>query len=156
MQRGYSAPVLGAVLIAVLAAGCALSRAGGPNGAGVSLEVLPCSGRYALDAWLREANGSLEVHGHVKQLLRSDPVRPGHVDVAVVGRDGAVLEDFSVRYGPEYVSRKGRHYYAFSVRLPSRPPEGSTVRLACHEARGPDSGALFRCAENLALGAGGV
>ena len=78
----------------------------------------------------------------------------GHVDVAVVSPDGAVMNQAHIDYQPKILpktpgARKHRPSH-FEVRLRCVPPKGSLIRVAYHGKPAQDD-PLLDCEDNLAV-----
>ncbi|MGD9692400.1 MAG: hypothetical protein AB7G17_13265 [Phycisphaerales bacterium] len=91
-----------------------------------------------------EDKGDLVIAGRLERSLQRDLA--GHIDVAVIGPDGAMVYDAKVNYngvttynkewsGPKHAvfrqvrTRRYGSYWAYSVRFPGLPPEGSVVKV---------------------------
>ena len=123
---------------AFLLAGCASNRTDLVKTGYLSLQpTLTASLGHPPEVY--EQDGGLVVNG---RLDASEATKGGHVDVQVVGPDGAVVFDASVNYrkpsaqtqtGPRGSVRGPRSpadsHATYSVRFPGLPPEGSVVRV---------------------------
>jgi len=74
----------------------------------------------------------------------------GHIDIAIVGAEGDVLQSLNALYYPRIIPRKGGRESRFHVHIPVKPPEGTVVRLAFHKVETPTS-QTFLCADNKAV-----
>lgn len=125
------------VLVSALS-GCATNRTDLVKSGYLSLQPTLTSS-LAHPPEVYEQDGELVVNG---QLDSSEVSKGGHVDVQVVGPDGAVLYDAAVNYrkpqaqipsGPRGQYRGPRSpsesHATYSVRFPGLPPAGSVVRV---------------------------
>jgi len=81
-----------------------------------------------------EEGDALIVYGKVKRAPANccDAAR-GHLDVVVVGPDGAVLDAVSLVYSPRNIPKVRTRSSRFATRLPYAVPAGTTLRLAYHD-----------------------
>lgn len=99
----------------------------------------------------RDEGGGLLVSGKVKRDTGHAMALGGHVDVAVYGPEGRMLEQVSVSYLPgdlQQFKSQRRMGASFSARFPTMPPQGSTIRVAFHETRSLSELKGFDCGEN--------
>ncbi|MHC4529770.1 MAG: hypothetical protein ACYS29_18010, partial [Planctomycetota bacterium] len=99
---------------------------------------------------------SLVVYGKVKRGpdLCCDDAR-GHVDIAVLDSDGAVLETVSTYYRPRNIPKSRTRSSSFKTRLPIVPPQGATIHAAYHKSAEyavfTEGQKTFQCLYNMAL-----
>lgn len=107
-------------------------------------------------AYTYEDGDELVILGHVKRSLQNccDSAR-GHVDIALLNRDGTVIDSFSTLYSPSNIPKVRSRSSSFKVRRPYLPPDGVIIRMAYHNSlEGADSalyvGDVFDCKQNKA------
>jgi len=74
---------------------------------------------------------------------------PGHVDVAVFGSDGNIIEYTSVPHSVPFITNKRRISY-FEAKFLRIPPEGSSIRVGFHKEKLQED-IQFDCGANSAL-----
>lgn len=131
-------PLIPILVILSLLSGCASNRTDLVKTGYLSLQPT-LTASLAHPPEVHEQDGGLVVNG---RLDSSEVSKGGHVDVQVVGPDGAVVYDASVNYrkqqaqmatGPRGQRRGSRSSSdspaTYSVRFPGMPPAGSVVRV---------------------------
>jgi hypothetical protein len=111
---------------------------------------------YISEAYTYEDEGELVISGRAKRGYRNccDSAR-GHIDIALISRDGTVIDAFSTLYSPRSIPTVRSRSSSFKVRRPYLPPDGIIIRMAYHEGvEGMDSalyaGGVFDCRKNKA------
>lgn len=124
-------------LFVFMLGGCASGRVDAVEARLVTLEpTLRKSLPHAPKAYKQD--GGLVVEG---QLDADEATYGGHVDVVVIGPDGAQIYDAAVNYkqpphrpaggrrGPRSTRSPAANHTTYSVRFPGMPPEGSIVKV---------------------------
>ena len=145
-------PILIILLAGIGFMGCALDRLNLAESGIVQIERMPSSNKSILGVKAFADNDQLVINGRVKRHSASFVDGGGHIDIAVVGPEGAILEQLSTRYVPRIIPRwkmRGMRGSYFEVRLPDVPPAGSTVRIAYHKNAIP-AGRTLDCGQNIA------
>ena len=138
-------------LVLILTSACASRKVDLVQQNAVTLEIVHSQGQVILSqAKIYEEEGRLLIIGNVKSILPPQlSPRLGHVDVAILKSDGAVLQTFSVKHSAFRHKQIPRPF--FSARLPSTPPQGSLIRLAYHVQSHNMTNRTFDCGQNNAL-----
>lgn len=79
-----------------------------------------------------EEDGQMVVYGLAGRSMAATESIVGHVDIIVTGPDAAVIYTASTKHFPRRLPMKKSRESNFSVRFPSVPPQGSTVRVIYH------------------------
>lgn len=130
--------LLSSLFVLSILSGCAADRTDLVRSGYLSLQpTLTASLAHPPEVY--EQDGALVVKG---QLDSSEINKGGHVDVQVIGPDGAIVYDASVNYrkpqaqtptGPRGQYRGPRSpsesHATYAVRFPGLPPAGSVVRV---------------------------
>ena len=116
-----------------------------------SVEIIPPKVMVKIsDVHVMKRDDGFEILGRVKRTGLG--IMHGHVDVAVLLPEGAVLEMASTTYTPSfrrpYVRRREVQPSYFSVRFSDMLPIGSAVRIAFHPE---ELGKPFNCGNNQAV-----
>jgi hypothetical protein len=136
---GHVTKMLGFCMAAVFISGCLSDRVNLADNSWVSLDPVPAGSIYILRAiTYKESNENeaFAVHGMIKRKIRGGVGDHGHIDVAIVGPEGTVLDQVSTPHFPDRVPRRMDQAY-FNARLSSVPPQGSIVRVAYHRSVRP-------------------
>lgn len=139
------------LLVLILTSACASRKVDLVQQNAVTLEIVHSQGQVIISqAKIYEEEGSLLITGNVKSILPPQlSPRLGHVDVAILNSDGAVLQTLSIKHSAFRHKQIPRPF--FSVRLPSIPPQGSRIRLAYHVKSHSMTSRTFDCGQNEAL-----
>jgi hypothetical protein len=128
----------GLVLLAgaILVSGCATSSVNYTGETSVLFERVPSEDALVSEVHSYEDGDELVVFGRVKRAVDNccDAAR-GHVDIAVVGPDGFVLDTVSVSFSPRNIPKVRSRSSRFVTRLPYTVPDGITLRVAYHSSR---------------------
>jgi hypothetical protein len=148
---------IGLLTATVLFFGCTTNRINYINEASVLFERALSEDVHISEVYAYENGDELIVRGTVKRSPQycCDPAR-GHVDIAVLGSDGLVLDMISTLYSPRNIPKVRSRSSHFTVQLPYTLPDGVTVRVAYHnsvEVAGSAiyAGDMFVCEENIAI-----
>ncbi|VAV85130.1 hypothetical protein MNBD_DELTA01-225 [hydrothermal vent metagenome] len=133
--------------------GCAGSRMNLAEGRALSIESVPSPGIYFHGVHAHQKGGELAISGEIKRRRTSSVTGGGHLDIAVVGPDGKVVEYVSTIYVPRVLSRRSHRGSYFEVRFSVVPPERSVIRLVLHKLPLPESiySREFDCGQNAAI-----
>ncbi|MCP4674469.1 MAG: hypothetical protein GY854_02920 [Deltaproteobacteria bacterium] len=102
---------------------------------------------YAVYAF--QKGNDFVIYGKVKK-TRGVCITPGHVDVAVIGKDGKILSAFGIPIRKCGKKRPGWYGANYRARTPFVVPKDAEVRLAFHgEHCYPEM--TFKVANNLAI-----
>ena len=145
-------PILIILLAGMGFMGCASGRSNLIESGIVYIERIPSGNRSILGVQAFAENDQLVINGRVKRHSSSFVDGEGHIDIAVVGPEGDILEQVSTQYVPRIIpTRKMRGVRGsyFGVSLPDVPPAGSTVRIAYHRTAIPADRTLD-CGKNVA------
>ena len=96
-----------------------------------------------------EDKGRLVVSGKLRRTNRHHSY-PGHVDIAILAKDGSVLAKTSVKNKMPFIGRSKRRSSSFTAKFDILPPEGSTIQVAFHR-KSSSNAAQFNCTENAAV-----
>jgi len=99
-----------------------------------------------------EDNGFLVVSGKLRRTNRHRSY-PGHVDIAILDKDGSITAKTSVKNKMQFIGRSKRRSSSFTARFDILPPEGSTIQVAFHR-KSSSNATQFNCAENAAVDEG--
>jgi hypothetical protein len=153
MKKEYKKSMISTFILMLVmgVSACATSGSNLVKTGAVNLEIIPSTSR---NIFISKANiyfddGDTVITGRVK---RKSTVYEsgGHVDIAVVGPEGKVIEHISTGYVPNIIRRKGARESHFTVRLPIDLPEKSIVRVGYHPST-RSTGLTFRCGQNIAV-----
>ncbi|MBW1862595.1 MAG: hypothetical protein JRJ02_09515 [Deltaproteobacteria bacterium] len=145
-------PVLITLLAGMGVLGCTSGRSNLALSDTVYIERVPSSNRSILGVQVYAEDHQLVINGRVKRRNASFVNGEGHIDIAVVGPEGDILEQASTKYVPRIIPNRkmrGMRGSYFEVRLPDIPPTGSTVRIAYHRTAIPADRTLD-CGKNAA------
>jgi hypothetical protein len=137
------------ILTAIL--GCASDRRNLTESGVIHIEQVSSKDRRVLLATAYEEGGHLMVEGKVRR-GGSFIGRRGHIDIAVVGPDGEILEQSSAPILPRTMPRRRTRNMLrshFEASLRDVPPAGSTVLIAYHRTDPPMR--EMSCSENEAV-----
>jgi hypothetical protein len=115
----------------------------------VKVEIVSIAGNYVSRAFAYKDGDEVVIDGWAKRRNTSSSSK-GHVDIAVFGPKGELIEQVSAHYMPSIIPRKGRRASVFEVRLPGIP-DRSTVRIAYHGSIRDRGHNTFDCGSNRAL-----
>ena len=152
MKAIKALPILIILLAGIGFMGCASDRSNLAESGIVYIERMPSSNKSILGVQAFADNDQLVINGRVKRHSASFVDGGGHIDIAVVGPEGDIIEQVSTKYVPRIIPRRkmrGMRGSYFEVRLPDVPPSGSTVRIAYHRTAIPASRTLD-CGKNVA------
>ncbi len=93
-------------------------------------------------------DGKFMVTGKLKRAITSRSY-PGHVDVSIIGPDGSVLDQISVKNKMPFIGRSKRKNSSFRAEFSQIPPEGATVKISFH-GKTSSEGEEFDCGANVA------
>ncbi len=153
MEKKYKKS-LTSILILILVMGvsaCATSGLNLVKTGAVNLEIIPSSSR---NIFVSKSN--VYIDGEITVIIGSVKLKStvfesgGHVDIAVIGPEGQIIEQISTGYVPNIIRRKGTRESHFTVRLPFDLPEKSIVRVGYHPLT-RTTGLTFRCGQNIAV-----
>ena len=145
-------PILIILLAGIGFMGCASDRSNLTESGIVYIERMPSSNKSILGVQAFADNDQLVINGRVKRHSASFVDGGGHIDIAVVGPEGDIIEQVSTKYVPRIIPRRkmrGMRGSYFEVRLPDVPPAGSTVRIAYHRTA-ISADRTLDCSENAA------
>lgn len=135
MEYKFTSSVVGIVLTmsAILVLGCATNRISHTNRLPIPFELVSSKDAYISKAYAYEDGSELVVSGKVKRSAQNccDPAR-GHVDIAVLGPEGNILDVTSTLYSPRNIPKVRSRTSHFLARFPYTLPEGSTIRIIHH------------------------
>lgn len=138
--------------------GCSSTRVNLVDAGEISIEKGETPKVYIASPYAYNDGGMLHVSGrvHLKNNFSSYP--DGHVDIAVLGPDGGLIEKASIPYSPTVVTTKPRRTVfegaPFSVNLGKVPPSGGKVRITFHEVTRKANPKEFDCGDNEAVKGG--
>lgn len=128
---------IGLVISIISVSGCTANRISRTNQLSLSipLELVPSEDAYISRAYAYEDASEFVIYGKVKRRAQNccDPAR-GHVDIAVLGPEGTILDVTSTLYSPRNIPKARSKTSRFTVRLPYIPPDGATIRIAHHSS----------------------
>ena len=144
------------VLIFLLAGigftGCASNRSNLAESGIFHIERMPSGNMSILGVQAFADNDQLVINGRVKRHSATFVDGGGHIDIAVFGPEGEILEQVSTDYVPRIIPRwkmRGMRGSYFEIRLPDIPPAGSTVRIAYHR-NAVSADRTLDCGKNIA------
>lgn len=119
---------------AITVSGCATIDFHHGSQASVLFEQTPSQDVFISDVHSYRDGDSLVVYGKVKRTPTNccDAAR-GHLDIAVIGPDGSILDAVSVLYSPRNIPKVRTRSARFETRLPYTVPAGTTLRIAYHK-----------------------
>ena len=129
--------VTGLRLATILISGCATTNLDQQvNNASVLFERMPSEDVIVSEVRAVEDADGLIIHGKVKRTARNccDSAR-GHVDIAVIGPDGAIVDTVSVPYSPRNIPKGKTRSARFTARLPYKIPADVPLRVTYHNDR---------------------
>jgi hypothetical protein len=109
---------------------------------GLRTELESAGGVQLQSVHLETTRSGLRVSGTVGRMIGYGSSPRRHLDVEVIGPDGAVLARTTARISPDPIHHnpRSRTRSAYSVTLPQVPPTGSVVRVAVHATSLSDCG----------------
>jgi hypothetical protein len=127
---------MGLRLATILISGCATTNVDHVDKASVLFERMPSEDVLVSEVRAVEDEEGLAIHGRVKRTARNccDSAR-GHVDIAVVGPDGAIVDMVSAPYSPRNIPKGRNRSSRFTARLPYKVPEDVPLRITYHNDR---------------------
>ena len=135
MTRAFRNSLPAVLLLAAASAisGCATIDINHRREASVLFERMPSADVLVSEVHSYKDGDTLVVYGKVKRTAANccDAVR-GHLDMAVVGPDGSVLDALSLVYSPRNIPKVRTRSSRFMTRLPYTVPAGATLRMAYH------------------------
>lgn len=138
--------LLSGALIAI-AIGCA-SRINLVNDGIYSVNTRDTNGVKITTTKISVDDGRFIVTGKLKRASISRSY-PGHVDVVIIGPDGSVLDQASVKNKMPFIGRSRRKISSFKAEFFKIPPEGATVIISFH-GKTSSEGEEFDCGANVA------
>ncbi len=137
MEHKFTSSLVGIVLTMIVMSvlGCATNRISHTNQLSVPFELVSSEDAHISKAYAYEDGSELVVSGKVKRNAQNccDPAR-GHVDIAVLGPGGNILDVISTLYSPRNIPKARSRTSRFVVRLPYTLPEVAAIRLAHHSS----------------------
>lgn len=125
---------MGFILAAAAISGCAAKRVSLVDNGTVSVERVRPESRHLSSIDVYQDGDEMVVASIVKRRHPLCLVARGHVDVTVLGPDGAVLKQAGTSHISQEVGTrirtKRRFTSLFETRIPMTAPKGSTVRVA--------------------------
>ena len=123
-------------LATILISGCAATSVDQVKNAPVLFERMPSEDVVVSEVHAVEDADGLIIHGKVKRTARNccDSAR-GHVDIAVVGPDGAIVDMLTVAYSPRNIPKGKTRSARFTARLPYKIPAAVPLRVTYHNDR---------------------
>jgi hypothetical protein len=141
--------VLSAVIL--YTTGCASTHLSLVKDGTVSLEYIPSEGdTFVSKADVYRLENGIKISGTVKVPKALHYTRGGHVDVAILSSDGALLKKASIQHNPRNPRRTSAHKLPFRAYIPIQLPPDSTIRIAYHKPSFPQGDAVFDCESNSA------
>ncbi len=127
------------IFASVLISGCATTNPNHANDraalseASVLFERMPSKDVMVSEVRAVKDGDGLAIYGKVKRTLGNccDAAR-GHVDIAVVGPDGEIIDLLSVPYSPRNIPKARSRSSRFAARLPYMIPEDVPLRITYH------------------------
>ncbi len=130
MTRRKSKPLWTGALLALLVAGCAGPGTGSGKKTGIGVAIEPSSVGALAHPRVRQEDHQVLISGKVRSL--HEFLLPGHVDIAVLDRDGNTLLTTRAAIS-NYASKKGGMKEArFFNRLHLDLPPGARISLRYH------------------------
>lgn len=119
---------------ALALSGCATVNTNSRHEASVLFERMPSADVLVSEIHAYEDGDTLVVYGKLKRTAANccDAVR-GHLDMVVVGPDGAVLDAVSLAYSPRNIPKVRTRSARFTTRLSYTVAPGATLRMAYHD-----------------------
>lgn len=149
-----SLPVVLLLAAGIAITGCAAIDINHRPDASVLFEQAPSADVFVSKVHSYEDGDTLVVYGNLKRTATNccDAVR-GHLDMAVVGPDGSVLDAVSLLYSPRNIPKVRTRSSRFVTRLPYTVPAGTTLRIAYHNDHDvvKVDGNTFACRNSAAL-----
>lgn len=149
-----SLPVVLLLAAGIAITGCAAIDINHRPDASVLFEQAPSADVFVSKVHSYEDGDTLVVYGNLKRTATNccDAVR-GHLDMAVVGPDGSVLDAVSLLYSPRNIPKVRTRSSRFVTRLPYTVPAGTTLRIAYHNDHDivDVGGNTFACRNSAAL-----
>lgn len=136
-------------MVAAGLAGCAFNRVNLVDEGVVTVERVDPEKNCIARPHVSQNGDELVISGKVK-CTRFRGFSRGHIDIAIVGAEGELLQSLSALYYPRIIPRKGGRESQFRVNLSLTPPNGTVVRLAFHKVETP-SIETFYCDDNAAI-----
>ena len=131
----------------LILSGCTYNRVQLAGGRTFAVERVESSPIYISWVYAEEQSEAMIIRGFLRT-NSSHTHGTGHIDVAVIGPKGGLLEKTSVDYAPKDFSRVGRESW-FEARFAFVPPDGSRIRVALHDSPNLEEGELD-CGSNRA------
>ena len=135
MKSKFSGILAAMILVTavVFISGCVPGNVN-PEESTVLFKSIPSKGVVVSNIRTYEDAGEVVIRGKVKRTFHNccDAER-GHVDVAVVGPDGLVMDLVNVEHTPRDIPRVGGRTSRFMARLPYTLGEDITLRITYHE-----------------------
>ena len=146
---------VGCVLLAI--GGCASSRYNLVKEGAISVEYMPSEGdTFVSQVDVYRIENGIKISGTVKVPKALHPTRGGHVDVAILSSDGALLQKASIQHNSRNPRRTSAHKLPFRAYIPIELLPESTIRIAYHKPSYPQGDAVFDCERNSAISSGGT
>jgi hypothetical protein len=151
MEKGEILACYAILVVIVGILGCGSNRSNLAESGSIHVKEVPSEGKSILGVRIYEDGDRLLITGKVRG-LGSFTSRRGHIDIAVIGPDGEILEQSSAPILPRtLVRRQTRNMLRshFGTQMRDVPPSRSTIHIAYH-------GNIFpiielRCSENKAV-----
>ncbi len=139
VRRSSFARVLFAMslrFVTIMVSGCATANVDHADKAAVMFERMPSEDVVVSQVRAVKDGDGLLIYGKVKRTAGNccDSAR-GHVDIAVVGPDGATVDMLSVPYSPRNIPKARSRSSRFAARLPYSVPEDVPLRITYHKDR---------------------
>lgn len=144
--------ILGVGCVFLITSGCASNRCNLVKEGVVSIENMASEGDTSVsqvDVY-RIENG-IKISGTVKVPKALHPTRGGHVDVAILSSDGALLKKACIQHSPRNPRRTSAHKLPFRAYIPNEIPPDSTIRVAYHKPSFSQGYPVFDCENNSAI-----
>ena len=156
MTRAFRIFVPAALVLAaaMTVSGCASINFNHRSDASVLFEQTPSADVFVSEVHSYEDGDTLVVYGKLKRTAANccDAAR-GHLDMAVVGPDGSILDAVSLLYSPRNIPKVRTRSARFTTRLPYTVPDGTILRMAYHNDHDvvKVDGNTFVCRNSAAL-----
>jgi hypothetical protein len=145
--------LLAVVWLVLAVCGCASKNALIASEGNLSVKIIPSHWVRISDINVKQEIDNLLIEGELRRLNAAFSGR-GHVDVAVMSGEGILICKASGKYKsailPKTPGARNHPPSRFQARLHCIPPEGSIIRVAYHNAFGPDDPDMG-CGDNAAL-----
>jgi len=128
--------------------GCATQQLNLVEKGDVSIELVRSKEIHIPRATVVQDGDELVISGKVKR-RHSSLVHGGHIDIAIIGPEGEILDQVSTPHIPRIIPRKSTQTASFTVNLPTHLDYGSTVRVAYHSPK-ESRHDQFDCRDNAA------